>query len=137
MKKDFRLALLAFILCLASCRPSQNEAQKMSSVAQKFLESLYLCDFGNAAALATEEGTREVEWFASNLSEEDLALIDCRPSIKAGEVVMEDTVGTVAFQAENVLVADSLEGKGRIGSNQGTVRMVRRNGRWLVKALEW
>lgn len=137
MKIENYILLLVTFLSLISCSSRDKESDAASMTAQAFLEAFYTCDFGKATALCTSAGVREVSWFASNLSEEELALIVNRPKIKIGETVQQDTVGVATFSAYEVLVASSLEEPGRIGSTSGRVLLVKRKDKWMVDGLEW
>lgn len=149
---------------LFSCISHSNEEREVSNVVHAFLVHLYSCDFENSSSLCTESGEAEVKWFASNLSDDELALVVRSPKIKTGHVEFSASVhqvssmsesspkscsdsledetctkksASVLFEAEDVLVLDSLDRMGHIGSQTGTVLLEKRGGKWLVQGLKW
>ncbi len=125
-------AIILFIL--SSC--SEN-SRKATDTGKVFLKSLYTCDFKTCDALCTENGKEAVRWFASNLTEDDLALISCEVEIETEEYEVTDSSAYVAFTAKNVIVCDSLERKGHIGNRTLKVELKNVKGSWKVDKLEW
>ena len=128
---------MAAYLSLISCTSRNNESYAASTVALSFLEALYTCNFAEATAFCTSPGVKEVYWYASNLTEDELALVVNRPKIEIGKTLLQDTIGVATFNAYDVLVTNSLEEKGHIGTVSGCVSLVKRKGKWLVNGLEW
>lgn len=137
MKIKYQTLFLATFLSLLSCTSHDNESYIVSTVASSFLEAFYTCDFAKATAFCTSSGVKDVCWFASNLTEDELALMNNRPKIEIGETIIQDTIGIATFYAHDVLVTDSLEETGRISNTLGRVLLVKRKDKWMVKGLEW
>ena len=83
------------------------------------------------------KGREEVRWFASNLTEDDLALIspDFEIEIKGSEAT--DSITTVSYYAKNVIICDSLETKGHLGERSIKVTLKNEGGNWKVDKLKW
>ena len=162
MKIRLQTLLQVFIFAifpvLISCNSHGKETRVISKTARSFLESFYTCDFETASRLSSEIGAAEVRWFASNLSEEEMALIVRKPKIEMGEVEIRHSdllsesedeisespdkltsyeVDVVSFEADDVLVVDSLEKAGYIGHSSGNVLLKKKGDKWLVIGLEW
>ena len=69
------VAIVSFSVLLFSCSIADREARQASQVAESFLESLFTCRFAQADEYCTSAGQTEVRWFASNLTEEELAAL--------------------------------------------------------------
>jgi hypothetical protein len=115
---------------------SEN-SQKATKTGKDFLENLYTCNFKACDALCTENGREEVRWFASNLTEDDLSIISENVNIEVEDCDITGTSATVVYNAENVIVCDSLETKGHIGNKSLTVNLKNVKGNWKVDKLEW
>ena len=110
---------------------------KAAETGKAFLENMYTCNFKACDALCTENGQKEVRWFASNLTEDDLAIISSDVDIDVEDCDITDSTATVVYNAENVIVCDSLESKGHIGKRSLTVILRSVKGTWKVDKLEW
>lgn len=129
------LAAFCFSACVfSSCSENNPKAVKTGT---DFLENLYTCNFKACDALCTENGREEVRWFASNLTEDDMAIISPEIEIEAEECETTDTSASVVYNAKNVIVCDSLETKGHLGDRTLTVNLKNIKGTWKVDRLEW
>ena len=150
--------IFAIFPALISCNSHVKEVRVISDTARSFLESFYTCEFETASELCSESGVAELRWFASNLSEEELSLVVRRPKIETGAVeinhsdassksgiemsesadeVSNSEIAVVSFEADDVLVVDSLEKAGYIGHSSGKVMLKKKGQKWLVTGLEW
>ena len=111
--------------------------QKAAKTGKDFLENLYTCNFKACDALCTANGREEVRWFASNLTEDDLAIISPDIEIEVEDCETTDTSASVIYNAKNVIVCDSLETKGHLGNRSLTVNLKNAKGNWKVDKLEW
>ena len=115
---------------------SENTSKAVNT-GKAFLEYMYTCDFKACDALCTENGRKEVRWFASNLTEEDLSLISPDIKIEAEDCQITDTSAFIVYRAGNVIVCDSLETKGHLGERTLTLSLRNRKGTWKVDGLKW
>ena len=129
------LMACAFSAILLSGCSERN--QKARETGKSFLENMYTCNFKTCDALCTEKGKEEVRWFASNLTEDDLAIITGDVEIEVEDDDISDTEATIAYTARNVIVCDSLETKGHLGKRSLTLTLKNVNGTWKVDKLEW
>jgi len=137
MRKSHLITLIActfyvFIFCGCS-----DNSQKAAKTGKSFLENLYTFNFKACDALCTDNGKEEVRWFASNLTEDDLTLISPDLEIEVEDSETSDSSATIVYNAKNVIVCDSLEIKGHIGSRSLTVSLRKSKETWKVDGLEW
>lgn len=137
MRKSHLITLIACAFSVIAFSACSEDSQKAARTGKAFLRNLYTCNFKACDALCTENGRKEVRWFASNLTEEDLPLISSDIEIETEDCEVTDTTASVVFRAANVIVCDSLETKGRLGERNLTVRLRNRKGTWKVDGLEW
>ncbi|MBR6170636.1 MAG: hypothetical protein IKQ51_08055 [Bacteroidaceae bacterium] len=134
------LHLITLIVCtfsailLSGC--SEN-CHKATEAGKTFLTSLFTCEFETCDALCTEDGKKEVRWFASNLTEEDLNIISRNVEITAEDCEVTDYSASITYHAKNVIVCDSLETKSYLGERSLKVMLEKVNGTWKVDQLEW
>lgn len=135
---------ISHLIALATCTFSailfsgcSENSQKAAETGKAFLENMYTCNFKACDDLCTENGREEVRWFASNLTEDDLAIISADVDIEVEDCDITDSTATVVYNAENVIVCDSLEVKGYIGKRSLTVNLRNVKGTWKVDKLEW
>ena len=128
------LASAFSVFLLSGC--SEN-SQKATGTGKVFLTSLYTCDFKTCDALCTEKGKEDVRWFASNLTEDDLAVISDDVDIKVEDCEIRDNYASIIYTASNVIVCDSLETKSHLGERSLTVKLKNIEGSWKVDRLEW
>ena len=129
------LMACAFSAILLSGCSERN--QKARETGKSFLVNMYTCNFKTCDALCTEKGKEEVRWFASNLTEDDLAIITGDVEIEVEDDDISDTEATIAYTARNVIICDSLETKGHLGERSLTLTLKNVNGTWMVEKLEW
>lgn len=137
MRKSHLITLIAgafSVIVFSACTGNSRQA---SGTGKAFLENLYTCNFKACDALCTENGRKEVRWFASNLTEEDLSLISPDIKIEAEDCQITDTSAFIVYRAENVIVCDLLETKGHLGERTLTLSLRNRKGTWKVDGLKW
>ena len=137
MRKSHLVTLVVytfFIIGFCACTENNHKA---ANTGKAFLENMYTCNFKACDALCTENGRKEVRWFASNLTEDDLPLISSEIKIEVEDSEVTDTSASIIYHAENVIVCDSLETKGHLGELSITVNLKNRKGAWKVDKLEW
>ena len=96
---------------------------------------MYTCNLNEASKFCTKEAKEDLSWYASNLTDRELNLITKRPVISILKSNLQgDTLISVNYRAEQVLVTDSLEHAGHIGTKEGTLELVRISKKWKVKS---
>ena len=115
---------------------SENTSKAVNT-GKAFLEYMYTCDFKACDALCTENGRKEIRWFASNLTEDDLAVISRDVKIDVEDYEISGSTASIIYTAKNVIICDSLETKGHIGERSLTIKLKEINGSWKVDELEW
>ena len=135
---------ISYLITLTACTFSvffllgcSENSKKATDAGKSFLTNMYTCNFKECDALCTEKGKEEVYLFASNLTEDDLALISKNIEIEAEDCDITDHSASVTYTAKNVIVCDSLEAKGHLGERTLTVKLKNVNGSWKVDELEW
>lgn len=137
MRKSHLVTLVVYTFSvIVFCACTENN-HKAANTGKAFLENMYTCNFKACDALCTENGRKEVRWFASNLTEDDLPLISSEIKIEVEDSEVTDTSASIIYHAENVIVCDSLETKGHLGERFVTVNLKNRKGAWKVDKLEW
>ena len=137
MRISLLITLTAFtfsVIILSGCSANCNKA---SETGKSFLKNLYTCNFMVCDALCTENGKGEVRWFASNLTEDDLAIISQNVEIEAQEDEISETSASILYMAKNVIICDSMETKSYLGERTIKVILKKDNGSWKVDKLEW
>jgi len=132
--------LISLIACTFSAilfSGCSENYHKATETGKSFLTSMFTCDFEACDAVSTKNGYNEVRWFASNLTEDDLAIISRKVDIDAEDCKITDTSASIVYTAKNVIVCDSLEKKGHLGERSLTVLLKKVNGTWKVDGLEW
>ncbi len=96
---------------------------------------MFTCNLDEASKFCTKEAQDNLSWYASNLTDRELNLITKRPVINILKSnIQGDTLATINYKAEQVLVADSLEHAGHIGTKEGTLELVRIGKKWKIKS---
>lgn len=137
MRKSHLITLIACTISVILFHGCSENSNKATNTGKSFLTSLFTCEFEACDALSTENGQKEVRWFASNLTEEDLAVISQDVEINSEDCEINDTSASIIYTAKNVIVCDSLEKKGHIGERSLAVILKKVNGTWKVDGLEW
>lgn len=123
-----------FVFLFSGC--SEN-SKKATNTGKCFLENMYTCNFKACDALCTDDGREVVRWFASNLTDEDLALISNEVKIEVEESEITKDYASIVYTAKNVIICDSLETNGHIGNRSLKMILKNINGTWKVDRLEW
>ena len=137
MRLSHLITLIACTFCAILLSGCSENSHKATDAGKAFLTSLFTCDFETCDALCTDNGKKELRWFASNLTEEDLAIISHDVEIDAEDCEVTEHSAYVTYHAKNVIVCDSLETKGYLGERSLTVKLEKVNGTWKVDQLEW
>ncbi len=121
---------------LLSCGGDDRSAQAR---AEKFVSAYLECRMADARALAVPEMERTLSWRASNLTDEDLALMGAqtqRLATEVEEVSAGDMEAEVRVAATGALLLDSVGRRARMGEAEYEVRLTRaEGGKWLVTAI--
>jgi hypothetical protein len=123
-----------FVIFFSACSGNYNKA---IDTGKDFLQNMYTCNFKACDALCTDNGRKDVRWFASNLTEDDLAIISPDVEIDVENYENTDSSVSVFYTVNNVIVCDSLEKKGFIGSRPLKIELIREGNAWKVDKLEW
>ena len=137
MRKSRLITLIAFTFSVILFYGCSENCNKATNAGKSFLTSMFTCDFKTCDALSTANGRKEVRWFASNLTEDDMTIISRDVKIEAENCQMTDTSASIIYTAKNVIICDSLEKKGYLGERSMTVELKKVNGTWKVDKLEW
>lgn len=137
MRMSHLITLVAstfFVIFFSACSGNYNKA---IDTGKDFLQNMYTCNFKACDALCTDNGRKDVRWFASNLTEDDLAIISPDLEIDVENYENTDSSVSVFYTVNNVIVCDSLEKKGFIGSRSLKIELIREGNAWKVDKLEW
>ena len=122
------------VIFLLGC--SEN-SKKATDAGKSFLTNMYTCNFKECDALCTEKGKEEVHLFASNLTEDDLALISKNIEIEAEDCDITDHSASVTYTAKNVIVCDSLDDAVKMAYERyGEIRELAAAGEYLNRKRE-
>ena len=122
MQKRFfcRIFMALTVICTA-CGHSGNIQSDAEKVAQEFAEAYFNYDFKKATGLVTEESRKWIEFKASNVSMDDIALLREQNRGASVETTNAETQGenmaTVTVSVSDFLESDSIAGKGHIVDN--------------------
>lgn len=131
------LVLGALLPTFISCET--EEEKQAAEVACLFATHLYNLEFDEAYALCTPTSRRWIEFYASNLTDADLQILQSsETSALASEIschTVNDSTATAVLRIEHALFTDSLEQKeARISDEcELSLSLVKRNDAWLVK----
>ncbi len=128
------LAILSS-LALTACETKDDELVETTS--KTFANEFFNLRYGNAATLCTQESRKWLEYSASNVSQDDLDLVNNYPDTATCEVMdisMTDvSEATVKLKVHNFLDNDSLENKSRICSTAVfSFNLHKENDNWKV-----
>lgn len=134
--KNFTLITLLFVSlsCFCSCVFGSSASEE---IATDFLKKMFTCEFEAAKAHCTEQGAKQMLWFSSNLTEEDLALITEVPEVVVTGIESDERRARLSCHVTNVIVCDSLEKPGHIGERDIELSLLKQGDSWLVDDLEW
>lgn len=135
--KIYLFCFLSF-LCSCSGRSDAGYDDKIVSLVDSFALNYFNLDIPSSVKFCTPESDRWLRFYASNISENDLAGLrrQSEPaSYEIEDVVMiDDTSAVVKCNVYNFLKISDIGTAGTIVGNESyCIPVVRRNGRWLVK----
>ena len=130
----------AVLAALTACRhaPEDKERAAVAEAAEGFADKYFNYDLAGAAGLCTPESGKWIAFAASNVTQEDVDMLNAREeSAECSAETVEltgDSTATAECRVENFLRPDTL---GRPAEMTGeavyAISLVKRNGRWLVK----
>lgn len=127
------LSAMAF---LSACSTPDSDLQQ--EVAGKFAQSYYNFQFEQALQHCTPESRKWIEFVASNIDESDVSLIRNQQEGASAEVEDiengdNDSTAIATIRVTNFVSKDSIARPAHlINERLDTVRLVRRDGKWLV-----
>ena len=126
--KIFALAL-GSLFALNACGGSAGsvDQSKPTEVAKGFMEALKAMDAGALEALVVDDKKKKVAGLVNELKEKGMTL----KSFEIGHVKEEGD------KAEVKLRAVFLEKSGREDSDGGTIRMIKKDGKWLIERVKF
>ncbi len=125
-------SVLCVIFVILSCQ-TKDPAKEAENVAENYLEHFYACELDDASKYCSKEAKEDLAWYASNLTDEELGMITSRPEINIlGSDLQGDTLARVRYKADKILITDSLEHRGHIGSKEGSVEVKRIGRSWKI-----
>ncbi len=137
MKKIYLLcsALLVTIACTTSESKTQKEAER---VAKEFSEAYFNFDLQRANKLATSETARWLSYMASNLTQEDVDLLNAQEEGASVDIegmdILADSLCRVRLNLTHFMMLDSIGRPGVICHEGETeLTLVKRDKQWLVK----
>lgn len=137
MKKIYLLcsALLVTIACTTSESETQKEAER---VAKEFSEAYFNFDLQRANKLATSETARLLSYMASNLTQEDVDLLNAQEEGASVDIegmdILADSLCRVRLNLTHFMMLDSIGRPGVICHEGETeLTLVKRDKQWLVK----
>lgn len=131
--KPYYYILLMTITTLSNCQ--SDEEVKVQNVAENYIIDLYTCNFQDAEKLCTSEAVKDVQWFASNLTEgdvEQLANQEHGLVVTCAGVEIDDTIATVTLELSNAMLVDSLEHEPALGDVCKRLKLVLRDKKWKI-----
>lgn len=137
MRISHQITLIACTLFTVLCYGCSANCNKATNTGKSFLTNLFTCNFEACDAMCTNNGRKDVRWFASNLTEEDLANISRDIEIATDDCNISDTLASITYTAQNVVICDSLETKWYCGERSMKIILKNINGTWKVDKLEW
>ncbi len=130
----------AVLAALTACRhaPEDKERAAVAEAVEGFADKYFNYDLAGAAGLCTPESGKWIAFAASNVTQEDVDMLNAREeaAVCSAETVelTGDSTATAECRVENFLRPDTL---GRPAEMTGKavyeICLVKRNGRWLVK----
>ena len=98
------------VVLMASCNTGFNGDDEAQTTATQWAEAYFNCDFKDAANYATPESERWLRFAASNITEEDLKLVNGGATASAEEyfTIANDTLRVVTVTVRNFLAAKSI-----------------------------
>jgi len=134
MKQYF--LLLAVLPLLWGCGLMDGNGDS-EGCAQRWGEAYFSCDFQKAQEYTTAEGHKWLQFAASNMTEEDLALINGREDAVEVSVtdlyVGNDTMATAMLQVSYWLSFDAIGHSSIKENGVFSVDLVKRDGKWQVR----
>lgn len=136
--------LFAGLLCntLPSCHRIPSDDREAATIcAQDFTDHFYNYEFDEAYECCTSESRQWLMWHASQLTEEDLTVLNAHPERATTDIMQvelsgqtPDSILIATCRINHVWLADSLERPPHYCEQIGcTLTMVKREGEWLVK----
>ena len=138
--------LLAAVVCLtaiiisASCStsPEEREKQAAQATADAFTESYFNYSFERSSGFCTDESIVWLRLAASNVTQEDVDLLNSQPEEATAEAldidITSDTTALAVYRVSNFLLADTLGRPGRIVEHADfPITLVKRGGKWKVR----
>lgn len=136
--------LFAGLSCstLPSCHRIPSDDREAATIcAQEFTDHFYNYEFDEAYECCTPESRQWLMWHASQLNEEDLAVLNAHPERATTDIMQveqsdktPDSMLIATCRINHVWLADSLERPPYFCKQvHCTLALVKREGEWLVK----
>lgn len=127
------IAASAFIAMQSCSYKDENAAEER---ARQFAQSYFNLRFGQAAGLCTENSVKWIKYHASNISQDDIDVLDSQTDTAVCEIDDiddSDDSATVSMTVRNFLRCDSIGKRGRMCEEANFQIAMRKVGdKWLV-----
>lgn len=132
------LFCLFVILCSCSGRSKDGFNPDIVAVADSFALNYFNLDIPSSAKYCTPGPKRLLRFYAGNVSEEDLAVLQCHDEPASCEIIdvamQTDTSAVVKCKVSDFLKIGDIDKAGEMADDEVfCIPVVRRGGRWLVK----
>ena len=122
------------VIAMPSC--SYKDENAAEERARQFAQSYFNMRFGQAAGLCTENSVKWIKYHASNISQDDIDVLDSQTDTAVCEIDDIDDSGdsaTVSMTVRNFLRCDSIGKRGRMCKEANfQIAMKKVGDKWLV-----
>ena len=131
--------LIAAAWLLNACDGAETEPDAgIKEQARKFAEAYFNYDFATASHLATPESEKWLRFAASNVTQEDIDVINGTPEAATAEVTkcchLDDSTARVVVTVSGVVLKDSIGQPAHVASEaEFALTLVRRNDDYIVR----
>ena len=138
-KRIFCRIYMALTICCTACGHSDLGKSQAEVAAKEFAEAYFNYDFGKAAQYATDNSRKWIEFKASNIGEDDIAILREQENGATVEITDADQYNennaTVSLRISNFLETDTLGGKGHV-VDEASINLhlqLTTEGKWKVR----
>ena len=138
--KNVALIMLSLSMMVACSDKKAESVKAVEEKAMAFAEAYYRYDLGTASQLATPEATRQLKFVASNITQDDIDLLNSQTEGPIFEVVdcqpLSDSLWRAHLSVSHYMEMDSIDGPMRLrDEGEAELTLVFRNRKWLVKSV--
>ena len=137
MKKN--ALIMTVMVSMTSCSDgSTPQTEKAGQAATYFAEAYFNYNFKQALELSTTESAKWISFAASNITQEDIDVLNTRQTEASVELtdcqMVNDSTCKAWLTVENYMATDSI-GRPGVFKREGlfVLNVVARNGKWIVR----